>query len=534
MGNCGVTFAPVQPGQTGDPGRDDGVGRGHPGRRASSTACRGTGRPTASTSTPSTALPEGHQRRRHGRPLRGAHLRDGRARPASETPRHRRRHRRRWPAWSTRRMRRRRARLLDLAHADPPRARRPPGAGHVGRPARSSSPSARCWAGWAGRLRVRAAVQRDRRRRARVDEEIAWMGELSRAPAARSRSASRRCSPSATTTAGCVELAEEANRAGAQSGRRPRARGIGVLFGLARQHAVRRAAGVRAPLRRSPLDGAAGRDPRPRRAAPRLVADGRGAADRPVRAIYLLPRRGRRPATTLRRRATRLAAHGRPRAACARSRRSSTLVDRERRRRARELPVPQPGPRRGRGDARRTRHDHRPGRRRRPRRPDHGRQPADVLPVATGSATGGARARGGRPAAHLATPPTLFGFADRGVLAPGAFADVNVIDLEPWVSTRPSSCTTSRAAPAASCSAPTGSPTRSSTAGRSWRTASTPASCPAGCCAAAWPERARRLLLRGVAQVFWMKRTMATVTPRVTMLARRAVSLMRRARRAPR
>ncbi len=35
-----------------------------------------------------------------------------------------------------------------------------------------------------------------------------------------------------------------------------------------------------------------------------------------------------------------------------------------------------------------------------------------------------------RSAGSPPTPPTLFGVVDRGVLAPGAFADVNVIDLD--------------------------------------------------------------------------------------------------------
>ena len=49
----------VQPGRPRVPGRDDGERRGHPAPTRSSTACRGTGRPTASTSTGSTASPKG-------------------------------------------------------------------------------------------------------------------------------------------------------------------------------------------------------------------------------------------------------------------------------------------------------------------------------------------------------------------------------------------------------------------------------------------------------------------------------------------
>ena len=46
---------------------------------------------------------------------------------------------------------------------------------------------------------------------------------------------------------------------------------------------------------------------------------------------------------------------------------------------------------------------------------------------------GRAHPRGGRPPAHLATRPRFIGFTDRGELRPGAFADVNVIDLDAHV-----------------------------------------------------------------------------------------------------
>ena len=57
LGNCGVTFAPVQARRPRVPRRDDGVGRGHPRRAHPRRPRRGTGRPTASTSARSTACP---------------------------------------------------------------------------------------------------------------------------------------------------------------------------------------------------------------------------------------------------------------------------------------------------------------------------------------------------------------------------------------------------------------------------------------------------------------------------------------------
>ena len=82
--------------------RADGVGRGHPGRRASSRASPGTGRPTASTSRAIDAHAQGRERRRHGRALRGPPLRDGRTQPRRDA-RDRRRHRARCATSSTRR-----------------------------------------------------------------------------------------------------------------------------------------------------------------------------------------------------------------------------------------------------------------------------------------------------------------------------------------------------------------------------------------------------------------------------------------------
>ena len=112
------------------PGRDDGVGRGHPGRQHHGRAGLGLG-DLRRVPRARRALAQGPQRRRHGRALRGAPARDGRAQPRRDAG-DRRRHRRHVRA-RRRGDRRRRARLLDVAHPAAPRARRPPGARHLGR-----------------------------------------------------------------------------------------------------------------------------------------------------------------------------------------------------------------------------------------------------------------------------------------------------------------------------------------------------------------------------------------------------------------
>ena len=103
-------------------------------------------------------------------------------------------------------------------------------------------------------------------------------------------------------------------------------------------------------------------------------------------------------------------------------------------------------------------------RRRRPRRPDHGRQPAHVLPHLLGPRTRAAAASRRRSAGSRPTPPSSSASPTAACSRPGAFADVNVIDLDaPARCACPSTCTTSPAAPVATSSGPTATTPRSST-----------------------------------------------------------------------
>ena len=77
----------------------------------------------------------------------------------------------------------------------------------------------------------------------------------------------------------------------------------------------------------------------------------------------------------------------------------------------------------------------------------------------------------------------FFGFHDRGRLAPGLRADVNLIDFDRLRLHQPESSTICRPAGGASCSAPTAIARRWSPARRSSRTAKRPAPVPGGSCA---------------------------------------------------
>ena len=176
MGNCGVGFAPVRPGEAGLPDRPDGRRRGHPGHGAA------RGHPLELGDLP--AVP----RRARPRPLRarhrhagaarpGARLRDGRAR-REERARDAGRHR----ADGGDREggdRGRRARLLDVAHDRAPRRRRRGGARHVRRRGRALRHRPR-----ARRARPRPLRARARRRDGRGPRGAREGGRLD-APALR-------------------------------------------------------------------------------------------------------------------------------------------------------------------------------------------------------------------------------------------------------------------------------------------------------------------------------------------------------------
>ena len=171
LGNCGVTFAPVGPGQREFLAEmmesvEDIPRRGHP--RGPAVGLDDLRR------LPRLARPhaEGHQRRRPRRPLRDAGRGDGRARHGRGL-RHARRHR---PHVRDGRggAARRRPRHLHEPDARPRRARRPPGAGHVGRPRRAAGLRRRARPHRAGAVRGRHAPRRARRRGAHQDPAPRW------------------------------------------------------------------------------------------------------------------------------------------------------------------------------------------------------------------------------------------------------------------------------------------------------------------------------------------------------------------------
>ena len=146
------------------PREDDGVGRRHSG--GEHPLRFGVGLGNVRRIPRVDVAPENRrERRRHGRPLRGALSRDGRARPrrrAGERGRHRAHVR------SRRRSDRRRcARLLDVAHVHAPRAGRPSGAWHLRARRRTARDRPRARQTQTRRVRSRRAARRARQRCAR-------------------------------------------------------------------------------------------------------------------------------------------------------------------------------------------------------------------------------------------------------------------------------------------------------------------------------------------------------------------------------
>ena len=159
------------------------------------------------------------------------------------------------------RARGRRARLLDLPIAHPPRARRSLGSRDVVRPAASSSPSPSRSAASAGACSsARPGSTRSTAPRSRVDEEMAWISELSRTLGRPFTFNLMQMRSLGDHYRRVLELAAEANRSGAQLRPQTTPRGIGVLFGLAANtpidhlagYSAARAARLRRPPRRAP------------------------------------------------------------------------------------------------------------------------------------------------------------------------------------------------------------------------------------------------------------------------------------------
>ena len=114
MGNCGVTFAPCKPEDREFLARLMESVEDIPAKIDHDGAALGLG-DVRRVSVVGRQAPQGHQRRRHGGPLRRALVGDGQAQPRAEDCR-RGRHRAH-ARDRARRHPRRRARLLDLAHA---------------------------------------------------------------------------------------------------------------------------------------------------------------------------------------------------------------------------------------------------------------------------------------------------------------------------------------------------------------------------------------------------------------------------------
>ena len=409
MGNCGMTFAPVRPGQARGAGHGDGVGRGHPRVLHPRRAPVGLGELRRLPRHDRLAA-AGDQRRRLRRRRRGAPVR-GRATPrASPTS---------WPPTSScaamaeqvdAAMRGRCVRLLDLTQPVPPGARRPQRAGHLVRPVGVLRASLRpCASSVGGCSRARPATTWRTAGSTGSTRSSAWMAEISRVLGR----------PFSFNLQQIRSLDDHYRRVIESGGRGERDRSAAAPA----DHPAQRRACCSAspPTRSSTTCRRSSRSRRwtwPgdwRRSATRRC--GRGwstrVADKPVgpfEIMYLMPADGAAryvydegdSIAGLARSAGRQPRRGLPRRHGRLRRSGDRQLARDERAR---------GGHRGDGDL--AGDDPRPGRCRCPRHPDHGRVPADLPPVALGAGPGRAaasrRASGGSPRTRRRSSATATG-----------------------------------------------------------------------------------------------------------------------------